>query len=216
MIRFAVMTGLCLVSSSAFALDPYMWGIGPRVGTNVLPGSYPVAFPPAITEESNASTIERVRTDVIAGLQATYYVTGRTRMGVVSGVGFGNAFFDAHVMVTYNYVSQTGAMDFLLGGGAGFGASRWTGDSPELLRVPYYPLRAEASALVRDNSRGYQGTLFFQYNLPANHFYTDPTGAEPDIGTGVYPTAGVELTIFFGDFTPPRPRRDSNDSAPKE
>ena len=108
----------------------------------------------------------------------------------------------------YNYVAQTGAMDFLLGGGAGFGAARWVGsDTTEVLRVPYYPLRAEASALIRDNSRGYQGTVYFQYNLPANHFYTNAAGEEVDVGTGFYPTVGVEIAVYFGDFTPPRPRR---------
>lgn len=210
--RIFVVLGLLAMTSQAQALDPYMWGVGPKIGTNIIPGAYPVGFPPAVTDEANASTIEKVRTDVVVGVDAVYYVTGHTRMGLSGGAGFGKAFFDGHVLVKYNYVSQTGAMDFLLGGGAGIGASRWVGQQSELLRVPYYPLRAEASALVRDNSRGYQGTVYFQYNLPANHFYTNAAGESVDVGTGLYPTLGVELAVYFGDFTPPRARRRGGSS----
>lgn len=205
----ALVLGIALAAPSAHALDPYMWGIGPRIGTNAIPAAYPVAFPPFIADEVNGSDISPVRSDLVVGVDATYYVTGRTRVGLLGGVGFGlqEAFFDGHVVFRYNYVSQTGAMDFLFGGGAGFGTSTWRGTRSESLRVPYYPLRVEASALVRDNSRGYQGTIFAQYNLPANHFYTNADGEAVDVGTGFYPTVGIELCVYFGDFTPPRPRR---------
>ncbi|MCO4746994.1 MAG: hypothetical protein KC912_19510 [Proteobacteria bacterium] len=206
MTRILLALGLLAVTSDAQALDPYMWGIGPRIGTNVIPAAYPMKFPPAVISQEG-STLERVNMDLIVGVDAVYYVTGHTRMAMSGGFGFGKSYFDGHFLVKYNYVSQTGAMDFLIGGGAGFGSSRWAGQDSESLRVPYYPLRAEASALVRDNSRGYQGTVFFQYNLPANHFYNAPGGDSVEVGSGIYPTLGVELCVYFGDFTPPRPRR---------
>ncbi|TNE89089.1 MAG: hypothetical protein EP330_11665 [Deltaproteobacteria bacterium] len=201
--------GLASAAPRAEALDPFMWGVGPRIGTNAIPAAYPLTLPPYLRDPDNGSTIERTSGDLFVGVDAVYYATGHTRVGLLGGIGFGlgSPFFDGHVIFRYNYVSQTGAMDFLLGGGAGFGTSKWSGERSESLRVPYYPLRAEASALVRDNSRGYQGTVFFQYNLPANHFYTNADGVDVDIGTGIYPTLGIEFSVLFGDFTPPRPRR---------
>lgn len=33
----------------AFAIDdPYMWGVGPRIGTMVIPGKYPITFPTSV------------------------------------------------------------------------------------------------------------------------------------------------------------------------
>src|SRR5690349_17352202 len=41
--------GVTAVSTPARAEDgPYMWGIGPKIGTTFIPGRYPVAFPASI------------------------------------------------------------------------------------------------------------------------------------------------------------------------
>lgn len=203
----AVLLGLGL-AADAHALDPYMWGVGPRLGTMVIPGRYPLRLPGDLADDS---TIARVRHDLTVGAEGTYYINSFTRMLLDAGLGFGSGFFDAHFLVKWNYVTQTGAMDFLAGAGVGFGTATWRGDEPEKLNVPYYPLRAEASALIRDDTRGYQGTIYGQYAIPANHFYTTPGGDEGDVGIGVYLTVGIEIAVLFGDFTPPRPRGRSSD-----
>ncbi|MBW2254600.1 MAG: hypothetical protein JRI25_08390 [Deltaproteobacteria bacterium] len=197
-----LVAGLMMVAADAHALDPYMWGIGPRVGTMVIPGRYPLKLPEAV----DGSSIEKVRHDVSIGVQAAYYLHSFQRMLLDASLGFGKGYLDAQVMVKWNYVMQTGAMDFLLGGGTGFGSYRFKGDDPERLVIPYYPLRAETSALIRDNTRGYQGTIYAQFAIPANHYYTNADGDEEDAKAGVNFTVGVELAVLFGDFTPPRPR----------
>ena len=203
----AVVLGLgASIAPEAQALDPYMWGVGPRIGTMVIPGQYPGAFPNEIARDDD-SQLERVRTDFFFGVDSLYYATAHSRVGAFAGIGLGKQFFDAQLQFEYNYVISASAIDFLFGGGLGFGSQRFGGGGEEQLVVPYYPLRAEASGLLRDNSRGYQLTVFGQWNIPSNHFYTDFNGFDVEgVGGGFYATLGIEIAVFFGDFTPPRPR----------
>ena len=205
--RGAHLVALALLASTpALAAESYMWGIGPRVGTNAIPGAYPVAFPKQVKEDG---TIPKVRADVMFGADAVYYITKRTRLSAMGGMGLGKGFTDLHSSFRYNYVGQTGALDLLVGGGAGFGTMTFRGEDGSNLRVPYYPLRAEASALLRDEWRGYQASIFGQLNVPSNHFYENSAGEEVDVrGTPFnYATVGIEFAVFFGDFTPPKPKR---------
>lgn len=219
----AWMTGLLLLaggmSQTAQASDVYMWGVGPRLGTNVLPGAYPSAFPKIVTDDVVDGTendevptpvIEKVRGDVIFGFEGQYYVDGGSRIGLIGGFIGGGGFFDAHVIAKYNVVLQSASVDFLFGGGAGFGTQRWkqrTGDKVGSLRVPYFPLRAEVAGMVRADWLAFQLTPFFQYNVQSKHFYTDDTGAEIDVKGGFYPTVGIEFAVLFGDYTPPKRRK---------
>ncbi|MBW2253807.1 MAG: hypothetical protein JRI25_04330, partial [Deltaproteobacteria bacterium] len=43
-----LVAGLMMVAADAHALGPYMWGIGQRVGTMVIPGRYPLKLPEAV------------------------------------------------------------------------------------------------------------------------------------------------------------------------
>ena len=201
-------------SQDAHALDAYMWGVGPRVGTSFLPAKHPVKWP-NIVEEDGA--IDKIAFDFIGGVDAVYYINKHGRTGLSLGGGVGTRYTDLHAMFKYSYLTQTGAMDFLFGGGAGFGSQTMRGTDAARLRVGYFPLRLEGSALVRDNSRGYQATLFGQMNIPSNHFYTNAAGEDVAVrGTPVnYVSAGIELTVFFGDFTPPK-RKRSAPAADKE
>lgn len=201
--RAAVVALALMTASPAYALDAWMWGVGPKVGTMALPGQFPMAFPPAVKDEGE---LAKVRGDVILGVDAVYYANSSTRLGASGAFDVGKGFYDMSAMIEYNWVTQSDALDFILGAGAGAGTMKWTTGQASL-RVPYYPLRGEIGALIRDQSRGYQGTVFAQYNLPSNHFYTDALGAEVEVGRGIYFTVGVEVAVMFGDFTPPRPKK---------
>lgn len=208
MVRWLLAVGALFAATPAYALDAWMWGVGPKVGTLVLPGAYPARFPTTIKDEA---ALERVRTDVIFGVDTVYYANSYTRLGASGAFDVGSGFFDLSGMLEYNWVKQMEALDFIVGGGVGAGQMRFTGDGSATLRLPYYPLRVETGALIRDNSRGYQLTAFAAYNLPANHFYTNAAGDEIDRkeleGVGFYGTVGIELAVMFGDFTPPKPKR---------
>lgn len=194
--------------TEAHALDAYMWGVGPRVGTSFLPAKHPVKWPRIVEDDAS---IEKIGFDFIGGVDAVYYINKHGRTGLTLGGGVGTRFTDLHALFKYSYLTQTGAMDFLFGGGAGFGSQTMRGEDLAQLRVGYFPLRLEGSALVRDGSRGYQATLFGQMNIPSNHFYTNAAGEDVDVrGTPVnYVSAGIEITVFFGDFTPPKRKRTS-------
>lgn len=195
-----------LVAGKAYALEPYMWGVGPRVGTMFVPGRFPLKFPKQI-QDSQTTTLSRVRWDIEGGVEAAYYLSPFTRMGLIGGIGYGQRYLDGHVMLLYDYVVSSGAMDFMFGAGAGFGTVRYRGtDVNEVLRMPYYPFRADTKALIRDKTRGYEGTLYFQYDLPSRYYYQDTNGVSQKVTGGLALTVGLELSVLFGDFTPPHPR----------
>lgn len=203
--RAWLLLGLVL-AADAHALEPQMWGVGPRIGTMFAPLRYPSKFPKVI-EDSTETTLEQFKFDVEYGVQAVYYLGKDHRMGFLGGLGTARRFWDIHAIVEYDYALHTGAMDFLFGGGLGFGHHWFRGtDEDERLRIPYYPFRVDTSALLRDNSRGYQATLYAQYNLPADNIYTNPSGASVEAKQGINFGVGLELALLFGDFTPPRPR----------
>jgi len=201
----ALLLGLTL-AGNAYALEPYMWGVGPRAGTMFVPGRFPLKFPKAI-QDSTTTTLSRVRFDIEGGVEAVYYLSPFTRVGLIGGIGYGQRYLDGHVLLNYDYVVSSGAMDFMFGAGAGFGTARFLGtDANEVLRMPYYPFRVDTKALIRDKTRGYQGTLYFQYDLPSNYYYADVDGVSQDVKGGLALTLGIELSVLFGDFTPPHPR----------
>ncbi len=208
MTRWLLVVVGVLAASPAYALDAWMWGVGPKLGTLVLPGSYPAKFNRTVTEDA---AIERVRTDLITGVDGVYYANSSTRLGASAGLGLGAGFTDINLLLEYNWVFQSEALDFLAGAGVGAGSMYFRGEGDSKLRVPYYPLRAEVGALIRDNSRGYQLTAFAIYNTPANQFYTTAAGVEVDKqdleGVSFWGAAGIEVAVMFGDFTPPKPKR---------
>jgi len=216
---FRLMTGCLLIgclTQPAQAADVYMWGVGPRLGTTFLPGAYPSAFPKIVAEDvvdgtENADepipVIEKVRGDVSFGFEAQYYVDGGSRIGLIGGFNVGRRFFDANVIAKYDVVIQSASVDFLFGGGAGFGTQRWTGEGQGNLRVPYFPLRVEVAGMVRAGWTAFQLTPYFQYNVQSNVFYTNDIGEEVDVKGGFYPAMGIEFSVLFGDYEPPRPRK---------
>jgi hypothetical protein len=168
----------------------------------VAPGQFPVYFPDAIDE----SEIPKVGGDINFGLEGVYYVNANSRIGAAGGIGFGAAFTSADFVVKYDFIADSDALDILLGAGVGLGTMTFRGDDgTSRVRVPYYPLRAEAAAMIPDQTRAYQGTMYLQYDLPSAHYYTNGYGDEVEAHTGLYLTLGVEICVMFGDFEPPRP-----------
>ena len=212
--RLVCLLPLLLLSTPAWALDTWMWGIGPHVGTNVLPGRYPVVMPKLKGGDSDTGPrgdegLVEVQHDIIIGVEGVYYMDRHHRIGFTGSatpgiaLGSGSRFSDWSMILTYDYAIQGRALDVLFGGGLGAGTQGWSGPDGQKLRVNHFPVRAEISGLARDNSRGYQITMFTQVNLPSRTVYTNSAGETPDINGGFYATAGIELAVLFGDFTPP-------------
>ena len=212
--RIAVVLAGIAVSEPAWALDYWMWGVGPKIGTTFLPGRYPLKFPGMVEDDlidvggEQVPSIQKVGGDFIAGLNATYYASSSTRLGVDAGFDLGASYFGANFMLEYNWVKQSSALDFLLGAEAGAGTMSFNGTDPAKLRVNTFPVRAETGLVIRDNSRAYQGSIYTQFDIPSRQVFTNSANDVTDggVGIGLYLSAGVELTVMIGDFTPPRPK----------
>ena len=224
-----IMLGLAalLVSAPALALDPYMVGIGPKLGTTILPGSYPIKYPNVVEDdrdEDNEIGVGKVKGDGSIGVDMVYYVNHRSRVGLEASAGFGSSHYRAaSAMLRYDVrLGPEGAIDFLAGGGIGVGQA-WFGEADGStdyqLITPTYPIKGHVSGLIRDRTRAYQLSLFARLDVPGNSRYIRPvydattdttTSVETDeVGIGVPLGFGADITVFFGDWEPPRPRSAS-------
>jgi hypothetical protein len=196
-------------SADAFAMKPYMWGVGGRIGSMLFPGQYPVAFPK--TDAGNELGVEKVAGDITFGAEGFYWASQNMRLGLLAGLGTGSGYGDKHAMLSYHQVTNLPGLDYYIGGAAGIGKQSFTSDddgSEEKLSVPYYPLRAEAGLLFRQKVWAVEALAFGQYNIPSKHSYLDPAGNEVEVNTGIgYFTLGLEARGLWGDFTKPKPAK---------
>jgi hypothetical protein len=211
----ALVVAASLMATPALALDTWMWGIGPRVGTQVLPGRYPMQLPRIKGEDKDSGPradggVERVQHDLMLGAKGVYYMDRYHRIGFDGGVSFGlgmgegRRFSDGALLLTYDYAVQGRALDVLFGGGIGAGTQGFRGDDDSTLRVNNFPIRAQVTGLARDHARAYELSLFLQYNLPSRTAYTAADGSQPDVVGGFWVTTGVQIAVLFGDFDPPK------------
>ena len=207
-IRMGLVGAALLSASDAWALDPYMWGVGPKVGTVVLPGRYPAKFNDTIRADNGLSA---VGFDLSVGFDSWYYVNGGSRLGATADVALGAGYVDTSFLFKYNVVLQSQALDFLFGGGIGAGWMRMSGDGESRLQMPYYPMRAEVATLLRDDTRGYQITVYGEYAVPSTRSYRTVAGTDLDPkdlqGSGIWASLGLEFSVMFGDFEIPRPKK---------
>lgn len=196
------------MSSPAWALDAWMWGVGPKLGTTFLPGRAPLLFPQEVRDEAG---ISKTGADVLFGVNALYYASSTTRLGLDLGADVGGNMFGLHGLLEYDYVAQQQALDFTFGGEAGVATTAWNGDATSRLVVNSFPLRAKIGLIARDNSRAYGGAIFGQFDIPSRQIYTQRDGTKLDghLKPGLYFSAGFEISVLFGDFTPPRPHKTS-------
>lgn len=214
MTRYVALVGL-FAASPAWALDTYMWGVGPKIGTTVLPGAFPSAFPSAVEEDENGDPLlSKARFDGLFGVTTTYYANAQNRLGLDLDVDLAKHFDREQLVIRYDYVVPGEAIDFIMGGGIGAGTMRFVGEEPEdaaltrpRLRVNTFPARAEIGALVRDGMRGYQVLAFGQFDIPSRSNYLATDGTDSNIGLGLYLSLGIEISVQFGDFDPPRRRK---------
>jgi hypothetical protein len=207
----------------------YMFGIGPRVGTIVIPGGYPASFPSFDELNQNGqetgekikigedTTIEKVRGDMILGVEGLYWADATNRLAATAGLGLGSGYNDAHIILKYDKMNAMDALDAFVGGGVGVGVANFRGDSDEHLRVPYYPIRGEAGAIFRQKTYAIQALIFINLNLPGRQTLTLEQEAndgtlyeaeyESGFGWSFYPQLGAEVQLLFGDFTKPRNRK---------
>ena len=218
MLRTLSLAVLALIPiQEAVASDFPMYGVGGRIGTIVVPGAYPMNFP---NDLDGTHTLQQARFDLSVGVQALAYVDNRSRLGVLAQYGFGPGYGQTSFIGTYEVVLQGGSIDFLAGGGLGFGSQTWKGEDEESLRVPSYPARAQLSAQYRRPTSVYGLTGYVQANIPSRHIYTLANGSEgPEVGSAAsfanYMHAGIEASALFGDFKLRDPKKKGKKAGKK-
>ena len=167
-----LIAGTSLPLSSAVASEFPMWGVGPQLGTIVVPGAYPMSFPNTVRNNPD-STLQAARFDLQVGARGVAYATKRSRVGALFTMGFGEGYSQSSLLATYEVELQRGAIDWYAGGGIGFGGQRWQGEGEERLQVPAYPARVSLSGQYRTDRQAYGLTFYGQVPIPSRHLYTD-------------------------------------------
>jgi hypothetical protein len=228
-IASAIGAGLFWSPAALAGNSIYMFGIGPRVGTIVIPGGYPASFPSFSALDENGeetgekvkiaedTAIEKVRGDLIIGAEGLYWADKDDRLGATAGLGLGDGYNDAHLIIKYDKMQNMDALDAFIGGGLGVGVANFRGDSPERLRVPYYPIRGEAGVLFRQKTYAFQVLAYVNLNVPGRQTLTVQQEAadgtlyeaeyESSFGWSFYPQIGAEIQLLFGDFTKPKKKK---------
>lgn len=153
--------GVTAVSTRAHAQDsgPYMWGIGPKIGTLFIPGHYPFAFPSSIAnydfkengplagnpdgndpkrdldEEGKPrnTTLEGVGGDFRFGGEGFYGLDAENRLGAGVGVAGGKNYLDYWFTLNYDRRLWGDApFDLVAGVQIGYGRARWDGDEEKI------------------------------------------------------------------------------------
>lgn len=198
------------LTTSALALDLKWWGVGPTLGTMAIPTRYPTSLPTIAQGE-----VEKVRGDAALGVEAVLYPSGSGRVFGRGTVGVGTAGWVApELTLGWDQVMyKDEEFQLLFGGGLGVGTETFHSPGEEdFLRVSYFPLRAQFSALLRDRSRAYELDLFATYHIAGEQLYCESqtqasngncsSGADGAgvIAGAVYLAVGAEATLYFGDF----------------
>lgn len=225
---FLTLTGGALAGSSS----PYMWGVGPEVGTIILPFQHPIGFPRIVTGTDadgddvkerlggESDSFDKTGGDILLGGKGLLYVNKKNRFEGQIGFGLGSGNYrSAEATVEYELVplSENGVEAFV-GAGLGLGSMRWATfcpndlestcpdevENPGELHFSTLLLRASAGVMFRQPTRSYELSAFFHYVVAGNNRFT-PQGSATDIDAsgGFYPYLGLAGTLYFGDFKPP-------------
>lgn len=244
--------GMLAMGSAAMAADyePFMWGVGGKIGTVVVPGQYPARFPDIITnynfldegpragsakgDDQNRdldqngdpvyTSLRRVKGDFRIAADGFLALDGSNRIGATLGVNTGKGMGDFYFTANYDSVLvKSNPFNVVAGVGAGFGQMTFKGiddeETPkyaagydpanEVLKIPYFPVRGHVEGQFHTDTMMYGLGIFAGTAIPSNMYYTDLQGNTQDAvggpGNFLYlVNAGLELTVHYGDFTPPK------------
>ena len=191
--------------------SPYMWGVGPMVNTIVLPGEHPIGFPKATrikdADGNNQALLDKTLGDVGIGVHGVLYMKRAQRLSSHAWYSTGaGKYRSPNFTFEYDFAGQSSSGVTILGGlGAGLGSQRWTTEDTGTLRMNHYILRAQGAANYRTKKNCYEIGAFVNWFLPGRQLWQEKGASEETrVKGGFYPTMGVEMTAFFGDFRPPK------------
>jgi len=200
MLPLLPLLALALLSSPAHAggSQPWMWGVGPTLGTIVYPGRFPASIPAAYQPEFDG----KVRGDAIVGLHGVMYIDGDNRLGSHLDLGFAKGYSSQAITFEYERIFVRGSgVQLFGGGGLGFGSYTLTDDALGKLHTPTYEIRAQLGALYKQSSTAEELSIFLKVPLNGNPTFTPTGGTKVDAeGGGNWFHVGLQATVYFGDF----------------
>lgn len=209
-------SGVLAMLPAVAAAAPWYWGVGPQVGTRVLPHPYPASWPAGVADDPGR--LEPSTWSVSLGLAGAVWFTEHHRLRTGLTVDLGDRYRDLSLLGTYGYALDLGAVDVVLGGGLGVGALWFGATDGTRLRVSHLPVRAEAALVAKDRGvRAYELALHGTWRVPTATVLRREGGRSSEGGFGPWLTLGVEVTLYFGDFLRERPHpRHQRGTGPSE
>lgn len=210
--------------------SPFMWGVGPTMSTIVFPGQHPLNFPKLAAEDAARVPAGDLNdNDRIDGLDN---VGGDANLGLRGLVYFDRTWRAAarfHMVdfaSNYNNLDLTFEVDKMMinegklgayaGAGLGFGTMRFgDAESDAELKVNTYNVRGHVGGIFRLKKAAIEAGAFAALPLPGRGVYTPSDGSdqaeiigvlgtEQGGGGGNYWNLGLEFTVYYGDFIPPK------------
>ena len=204
------------VSPSLAGSGPYMWGVGPVVNTMVLPGEYPVGFPTQTKEENeegkNRTRLDKTRGDIGIGVHGVLYMKKAQRIGGHAWIQKGGGNFSSqNITIEYDFAGDAAnGVTMLAGLGGGFGKQKWKTGGVGELTMNTYILRGQAGVNYRTKRNCYELAGYVNWSIPGKQTWDETEVTEEvEASGGFYPALGIEATMFFGDFRPPKNRGGS-------
>jgi len=204
---------LSLFASPAVAgSGPYMWGVGPVVNTMVLPGEYPVGFPKETKVENEdgklKTVLDKTQGDIGVGVHGVLYMKKAQRVGGHAWIQTGGGDFSSqNFTLEYDFAGDAAnGVTILAGIGGGFGKQKWRTAGEGELTMNTYILRGQGGVNYRTKRNCYELAGYLNWNIPGKQVWDETDVDEVDASGGFYPTLGLEATMFFGDFRPPKNR----------
>jgi hypothetical protein len=195
-----------------------------------IPGSYPLALP---QNKDNADLSPRdnlEKADGVYGIggRGVLYLKNRHRLGARLKLDLGEGFRSTGLTFEYDQsFFREGQVNMFIGGGFGFATLRFPQGDAGSLETNELRIRGQVSGTYRytrgkpnkADDIGFDAAIFATLGLHGPEKYTlgDQTVEDDDefsfsleddgegklTGALYNPTIGLEVTVFFGDFTPP-------------
>jgi hypothetical protein len=202
------------------------------------PNSFPKATDDG--DPSPRDHLEAVKGDVALAGRGLLYLNNTRRIGARLNLGFGSGYRATTFTVEYEQsILREDNINVFVGGGVGVGKLQFPQGEDGTLSTNTYNTRLQISAIYRDkqgkknaaDDRAYEVALFVTplgANGPETYEYGNTTVQDPDNastfafltsdesddqklkGSLYNPTIGIEVSVFFGDFTSPKKKKGNS------
>jgi hypothetical protein len=179
-----------------------------------------------VSDKRRVTSLNEVGADASLGGRGVLYLSRDFRTGLrfhafTLGKDYNAADFSLEFDKLFFHESKASAF---FGGGLGFGTMRFSGDTPEDpkpndgkdvsspdLKLNTTMLRAHVGGLYRMKTSAVELGLFANVVIPGQGEFAGSYGESAEIsgfgGKGTYWHGGLEATMYFGDFVPPKNKK---------